>query len=82
MLVFFPATDGERIDTWDTGGLRGTGSHDYAVSGLFVPMERTFALDASPRVPGLLYRLPRARRCWTAQWRQFHSVSLALRSTP
>ena len=58
VLVFFPATDGERIDTWDTGGLRGTGSHDYAVSGLFVPMERTFALDASPRVPGLLYRLP------------------------
>ena len=57
-LVFFPATDGERIDTWDTGGLRGTGSHDYAVSGLFVPMERTFAFDASSRVPGLLYRLP------------------------
>ena len=58
VLVFFPATDGERIDTWDTGGLRGTGSHDYAVSGLFVPVERTFAFDASPRVPGLLYRLP------------------------
>ena len=58
VLVFFPATDGERIDTWDTGGLRGTGSHDYAVSGLFVPMERTFAFDASSRVPGLLYRLP------------------------
>jgi len=58
VLVFFPATDGERIDTWDTGGLRGTGSHDYAVSGLFVPKERTFAFDASPRVPGLLYRLP------------------------
>jgi len=58
VLVFFPATDGERIDTWDTGGLRGTGSHDYAVSGLFVPKERTFAFDASPGVPGLLYRLP------------------------
>ena len=58
VLVFFPATGGERIDTWDTGGLRGTGSHDYAVSGLFVPVERTIAFDASPRVPGLLYRLP------------------------
>src|SRR6516164_4385004 len=58
VLVFFPATGGERIDTWDTGGLRGTGSHDYAVRDLFVPAERAFAFDASPRVPGLLYRLP------------------------
>jgi indole-3-acetate monooxygenase len=58
VLVFFPATGGERIDTWDTGGLRGTGSHDYAVRDLFVPAERAFAFDASPLVPGLLYRLP------------------------
>jgi alkylation response protein AidB-like acyl-CoA dehydrogenase len=58
VLVFFPATGGERIDTWDTGGLRGTGSHDYAVRDLFVPAERAFAFDASPSVPGLLYRLP------------------------
>ena len=57
VLVFFPATGGERIDTWDTGGLRGTGSHDYAVRDLFVPAERAFAFDTSPRVPGLLYRL-------------------------
>ena len=58
VLVFFPATDGERIDTWDTGGLRGTGSHDYAVRDLFVSAVRAFGFDASPRVPGLLYRLP------------------------
>ncbi len=58
-LVFFPANDGTMLDTWDVGGLRGTGSHDYTVSNLFVPTARTFPLDAAPRVPGALYRLPR-----------------------
>ena len=58
-LVFFPATDGELIENWDVGGLRGTGSHDYAVSGLFVPRARAIPFDAAPRAPGPLYRLPR-----------------------
>jgi alkylation response protein AidB-like acyl-CoA dehydrogenase len=58
-LVFFPAPDGELIDNWDVGGLRGTGSHDYAVSGLFVPRARAIPFDATPRAPGPLYRLPR-----------------------
>lgn len=58
-LVFFPATEGERIDTWDTGGLRGTGSHDYQATDLFVPEARTIRFDAAPRSTGVLYRLPR-----------------------
>jgi alkylation response protein AidB-like acyl-CoA dehydrogenase len=39
--------------------LRGTGSHDYAVSGLFVPRARAISFDSAPRAPGPLYRLPR-----------------------
>src|SRR5579864_9332344 len=58
-LVFFPASQGELIDNWDVGGLRGTGSHDYAVSGLFVPQARAIPFDAAPRALGTLYRLPR-----------------------
>jgi alkylation response protein AidB-like acyl-CoA dehydrogenase len=58
-LVFFPAPDGELIDNWDVGGLRGTGSHDYAVCGLFVPRARAIPFDAAPRARGPLYRLPR-----------------------
>ena len=72
-LVLFPATDGELIENWDVGGLRGTRSHDYAVSGLFVPRTRAIPFDAAPRAPGPLYRLPRQalldnmwRRCRSA----------------
>jgi indole-3-acetate monooxygenase len=57
-LVFFPAQQGRLIDNWDVGGLRGTGSHDYAVDGLFVPETHAISLDAPPRADGPLYRLP------------------------
>jgi alkylation response protein AidB-like acyl-CoA dehydrogenase len=57
-LVFFPPRDGTLIDTWDVGGLRGTGSHDYAVTNLFVPADHTIALEDQPWPPGVLYRTP------------------------
>ncbi len=57
-LVLMPANDCELIDTWVTTGLRGSGSVDYAVDDLFVPVERTFSLASSPIVQaGPLYRL-------------------------
>ncbi|MEM7250959.1 MAG: acyl-CoA dehydrogenase family protein [Pseudomonadota bacterium] len=39
--MLFPKRDAVLIDTWDTRGLRGTGSHDFAVDKLFVPSEYT-----------------------------------------
>jgi alkylation response protein AidB-like acyl-CoA dehydrogenase len=47
------------IDTWDTIGLRGTGSCDYVVSDVFVPAARTFdGLVPPPRRGGRIHRLP------------------------
>ncbi len=40
-LCWFPATDVSFIDTWHTGGMRGSGSLDYSVDSAFVPMDRT-----------------------------------------
>ena len=57
-LLFFPAADCEIIDTWYTAGLRGTGSHDYAVVDLFVPTERSLSFREPPTQKGPLYALP------------------------
>ncbi len=42
--VLFRADETRVIDTWDTSGLRGTGSHDLEVTDVIVPRERTFSL--------------------------------------
>jgi alkylation response protein AidB-like acyl-CoA dehydrogenase len=41
--------------TWDTTGLRGSGSYDYAVDDVFVPRERTFSFADPPQRPDSLY---------------------------
>jgi alkylation response protein AidB-like acyl-CoA dehydrogenase len=57
-LLFFPAGNCEIIDTWHSIGLRGTGSHDYAVAGLFVPTSHALSFREPPVEPGPLYALP------------------------
>jgi 3-hydroxy-9,10-secoandrosta-1,3,5(10)-triene-9,17-dione monooxygenase len=63
-LFLVPRKDYEIVDTWDTFGLRGTGSNDIRISGAFVPEYRTVKPD-----PGIvpasrsgceatLYRMP------------------------
>jgi indole-3-acetate monooxygenase len=58
-LMIFPAREVEILDTWDSSGLRGTGSHDFQVKDVFVPNERAFAIGATrPVVKTPLYRFP------------------------
>jgi len=55
----FRPSDVDIVETWDTTGLRATGSHDIVVRGAFVPASDTFSVFTdAPREPGLLYRLP------------------------
>jgi alkylation response protein AidB-like acyl-CoA dehydrogenase len=51
-----PASDAAVVDTWDTTGMRGTGSHDFTIDDAFVPEARVHgAADRSHR-PQPLYQ--------------------------
>jgi alkylation response protein AidB-like acyl-CoA dehydrogenase len=57
--MIFPAQDVEILDTWDSAGLRGTGSHDFQVKNAFVPQDRALAIVPTlPVVETPLYRFP------------------------
>ncbi len=61
---FFAAADCTIIDTWDMTGMCGTGSHDWAITELFVPTRLTvevpgrLAFNQWQHWPGTLYALP------------------------
>lgn len=57
-LMFLPRAEGHVLDTWHTDGLRGTGSHDFEVKGVFVPASRSVWFTDPPVERGPLYSLP------------------------
>jgi alkylation response protein AidB-like acyl-CoA dehydrogenase len=59
--LFVPAAEAELLDTWHVRGMRGTGTHDFAVSDVFVPAERTVLQAGAPLLEtGPLYQIPRS----------------------
>ncbi len=54
-IAILPAADVTVLDTWHTTGLRGTGSHDYEVDGVFVPDAHTFSFYSRRLEEGPLY---------------------------
>jgi alkylation response protein AidB-like acyl-CoA dehydrogenase len=59
--LFVPAAEAELLDTWHVRGMRGTGTHDFAVNDVFVPAERTVLQAGAPLLEtGPLYQIPRS----------------------
>ncbi len=57
-FAYLTADEVEVIDTWDTLGLRGTGSNDVVVSGVVVPEERlAMPMFDPPKVDDPVFRL-------------------------
>src|SRR5262245_59165176 len=60
LYLFVPAAEVELLDTWHVRGMRGTGTHHFAVQNVFVPAERTILQSGAPLIEtGPLYQIPR-----------------------
>ena len=58
--MFVPVAEAELLDTWKVRGMRGTGTHHFAVNDVFVPAERTVLSATAPVLePGPLYKISR-----------------------
>jgi alkylation response protein AidB-like acyl-CoA dehydrogenase len=54
-LALWSKADSQILDTWYTTGMRGTGSHDFQTSDVFVPDQRCLLVQATgPQKPGVL----------------------------
>jgi alkylation response protein AidB-like acyl-CoA dehydrogenase len=57
-LVFVPTDELTIENTWDSFGLRGTGSHHVSTDGVTVDLGRSCAFTDQPWAEGTLWRLP------------------------
>jgi alkylation response protein AidB-like acyl-CoA dehydrogenase len=57
-VAFIPMSDLTVEDTWDSVGLRGTGSHHVAASDVVVSADRVCSFADRPWAEGTLWRLP------------------------
>lgn len=65
VLVHVPASEAEIIDTWDTLGMRGTGSNDFQVSDAFVPEHLAWRMGpVAPANPAFTDGLTRMGIWW------------------
>jgi alkylation response protein AidB-like acyl-CoA dehydrogenase len=64
-IFWVPARHAEILDTWHVLGLRGSGSHDFRLAGLFVPDRHSVSPTDPPRARerGVLYD-PRLHLSW------------------
>lgn len=58
--LYVPVGEAELLDTWHVRGMRGTGTHHFAVHDVFVPAARTVLSVTAPLYEtGPLYQVPR-----------------------
>ena len=58
--MYVPVAEAQLLDTWQVRGMRGTGTHHFAVDDVFVPERRTVRSVTAPIVErGPLYQIPR-----------------------
>jgi indole-3-acetate monooxygenase len=60
LYLFVPVGEAELLDTWHTRGMRGTGTHHFAVHDVFVPAHRNVPSATTVLYEdGPLYKIPR-----------------------
>lgn len=58
LMMLVPKEEVRLLDSWYTGGMRGTGSTEFEMEDHFVPSAWAFSLFAAPTLPHPVFKLP------------------------